>query len=89
MLLGEDNDMVQAISTDRTDEPSARDHDLFDAHPLNPSAESWTVRRVSIPQQIPKPLRPLLLADQSHARVLNLATGAAVVTAAEPLPPAG
>jgi hypothetical protein len=31
-----------------------RDHDLFDTHPLNPSAESWTIRRVSVSQQIPR-----------------------------------
>jgi hypothetical protein len=31
-----------------------RDHDLFDTHPLNPSAENWTLRRVAVSHQIPR-----------------------------------
>jgi hypothetical protein len=31
-----------------------RDRDLVDTHPLNPSAKSWAIRRVSISEQTPR-----------------------------------
>jgi hypothetical protein len=55
----EDNDVVHTFAVDRSYEAflprrPGRDHDLFDTHPLNPSAENWTVRGVSVLQQIPR-----------------------------------
>ena len=61
-LIGDDH-VVQTFAADRSDDAlderilprrPGRDHDLFDTHPLNPSMENRTVRRISVSQQIPR-----------------------------------
>jgi hypothetical protein len=61
VALAEDNNVIQAFTTDRTDKTfdvrvlprrSPGCDDLRDAHRPNPMTKCWTIRFVSVPQEI-------------------------------------